>query len=453
MGDIKLSFYGAVSGVTGSCFLLESSTAKILIDCGFFQGERFCTSQNHEDLPFDAAEIDAVIVTHAHYDHTGRLPLLVKRGFTGPIYCTPPTKELGKLILEDAFRIMYDESRSCGIEPLYEKHHLEQAFAQMKGMNYHTQFTPAGHFHCTLFNAGHILGSSFVTVDTGAGRIVFSGDIGNDQVPILPSTEAIDHADVIISESTYGNRDHDPASERNDVLHGFVREVIERGGTLMIPAFSIERSQELLYAIDQLVDAGEMPKNIPIFLDSPLAIKSTELYRHFKHYLEFDRPILQSPDKDFFSFKGLKETLSVDDSKHINDVKGPKIIIAGSGMMSGGRIMHHLKRYLPDPNSGLLIIGYQASGTTGRAIEDGAKEVTIDGAIIPVRAEVKTMHSFSAHGDRGKMRRWLKPTQGPAKKIFLVHGDPEAKTAFATYLKEEITSEVILPKHGETIVL
>ena len=230
------------------------------------------------------------------------------------------------------------------------------------------------------------------------------------------------------------------------------RKVIERNGVVMIPAFSLERTQELLYAIDNLVDKKEIPK-VPIYLDSPLAIKSTAVYRHFKNYLEFDRPILDSPDKDFFSFNGLKETLSVDESKSINEHHGPKIIIAGSGMMSGGRIMHHLKRYLPEENSGLLIIGYQAEGTTGRKIQDGAEMVKIDDDEIPVRAEIQTMDSFSAHGDRAKIRRWLQPQDASAKKIFLVHGDEEVKPGFGDYLKEELDSEVIIPEFQQRFEL
>lgn len=457
---MKLSFHGAVREVTGSCFLIETQSANLMVDCGFFQGERFCGTKNYEAFDFDPKIVDAVVITHAHYDHTGRLPLLVKEGFTGKIFATPPTIALAKLVLEDAFRIMYDEARKCGTEPLYEKHHLEEVFQRFTGMNYHTTFSPAGKPKVMFHNAGHILGSCYISVDIPAGemhsgqeaRFVFSGDLGNDDVPILPSTEVLRKADYVITESTYGNRDHSPTDEREDVLKAFIKKVVDRGGVAMIPAFSLERTQELLYAIDALVDRGELPR-VPIFLDSPLAIKSTAVYRHFKTYLEFDRPILDSPDKDFFSFKGLKETLSVDESKSINEHHGPKIIIAGSGMMSGGRIMHHLKRYLPNEQSGLLIIGYQAVGTTGRAIQDGAEIVTIDGEKIPVKAEIQTMDSFSAHGDRSKVRRWLQPQEGPAKKVFLVHGDEEVKPEFSKYLKEQIPGEVIVPEFQQGFTL
>ncbi len=450
---MKLSFYGGVEGVTGSCSLLELQDATFVIDCGFFQGEQFCSTSNYDEFTFDPTLVDAVFLTHAHYDHTGRIPLMVKQGYRGPFFCTPPTLSLVKLILEDAYHLMVTESRECGREPLYEHKDLEQAFSQLTAMNYHTAFSPKGRTQVMFWNAGHILGSAFISMDVpGSGRIVFSGDLGNDDVPILPSTEPIHRADYIVTETTYGDRDHEPSANREDALKTFLSEILGNGGTVLIPAFSIERTQELLYALDHLVDMGEIP-DVPIYLDSPLAIKATEVYRHFKHYLEFDRPILESPDHDFFSFKGLKETLTVDQSKSINENEGAKIIIAGSGMMNGGRILHHLKRYLHNPTAGVLIIGYQAEGTLGRKIQDGAKEVIVDGETIAVKARITSLDSFSAHADRGKIRRWLKPEEGGVKRIFLVHGENNAKDAFRTFLGEHFEANIEIPDQGASFDL
>lgn len=442
---MKLSFHGGVRGVTGSCFLLETDSVKLLIDCGMFQGERMCGGKNFEEFGFNPEEIDAVFVTHAHFDHTGRLPLLMKRGYKGPIYMTPPTKALSRIILEDALTVMHENAHECGDMVLYDEPDLKAMLAACQGVNYHTQFHPSPDVSVMFHDAGHILGSGFLTIDAEGKRIVFSGDVGNENVPILPATEEIERADVIVSESTYGNRDHEPAEGRKRSLVEMTTKILNRGGTLLIPAFSIERTQELLYELDELADEGLIP-DVPIYLDSPLAIRATEIYREYKHYLRFDRPVESSRDKDFFSFRNLHETLTRDASKRINDDQKAKIIIAGSGMMTGGRILHHLKRYLDDPKSGVLIIGYQAEGTLGRRIQNKEETVTIYNDKIDVKAEVKKLSSFSAHADRTRMAQWLNPKEGPAERIFLVHGDPTVKSEFKEFLKDKVNSTVIIPE-------
>ena len=451
---MRLSFHGAAREVTGSCHLLETKSAKLLIDCGMFQGERMCDARNRQPFDFDPKTIDAVIVTHPHADHTGRLPLLVERGFHGPIYLTEPTMALTRLVLDDAFHIMTDNAKRCGDEILYKKEDLESVFSLCKPIGYH-QAMRIGENSVMLHDAGHVLGSAFVSIDGprtpldegGRGepyRVVFSGDIGNDDVPILNDTEPISHADIVVCESTYGHRVHEPAETRATMLKDVVEKTLNSGGALVVPAFSIERTQELLYELDKLLPS--LHKEIPIFLDSPMSIKATELYRHYKSYLSFDSPILSEPDRDFFSFPGLKETLTTEESKRINDVPNPKVIIAGSGMMTGGRILHHLIRELPNPHSCLLIIGYQAKGTLGSMLFGGAKHVTIFGQKIEVKASVVAIGAFSAHGDQNKLTRWLQPTDGVLpKKIFLVHGDPESKEIFAAHLRETLKTEVIIP--------
>lgn len=452
---MKVAFHGADNEVTGSCHLLTAKDAdgverRILIDCGMFQGERMCGSKNFQPFGFDPATLDAVFVTHPHADHTGRLPKLIRDGYTGSIRMTEPCLALTRLVLEDAFHIMEDNAKRCEDPVLYQQEDLDTVEARSIAMNYHEEVMVAPGITVMLHDAGHVLGSAFISIEAEGKRIVFSGDIGNDDVPILPPTEPISHADFVVCESTYGHRVHESPIERSQKLEEVMSHTVREGGVLLIPAFSIERTQELLYEMDRILLKHPNVK-VPIYLDSPMAIRATELYRHFSDYLRFQAPLVDEPDHDFFSFPNLHETLSVDESKAINDARLPKIIVAGSGMMSGGRIMHHLMRYLPDPKNVLLIIGYVAEGTVGRAIYEGAKQVTIFGQRIPVRARVEAIGAFSAHGDQNKLTRWLQPEDGlMPKKIFLVHGDPDAKTVFATHLRHELRTEVIIPTfHGE----
>ncbi len=451
---MDISFHGAVSGVTGSCHLLntkdsDGNDCNLLFDCGMFQGEQMCSSKNSEKFDFDAKKLQGVFVTHPHADHTGRLPILSKNGYKGKIYMTHPCVGLSKLVLEDAHHIMVEDSEKCGSSVLYELKDLLTTFSNVEGVNYHEQIEIAPGVTIMFHDAGHVLGSAFISVEAEGKKIIFSGDIGNDNVPILPDTEPISSVDYVVCESTYGHRVHESVNKRSEVLKEVIYRTIENKSVLMIPSFSIERTQELLYELNHIIGQNADIK-IPIFLDSPMAIKATELYRHNSNYLKFDTPILDEEDRDFFSFPNLRETLSREESKKINNTPAPKIIIAGSGMMSGGRIMHHLIRYLPDPKNTLLIIGYQARGTLGRKIYEGAKTVNIFREEVKVRATVKAMGSFSAHGDMHKLTKWLTPEDGKLpEKILLVHGDQEAKEVFATHLRHEFRTDVIIPKYGE----
>jgi metallo-beta-lactamase family protein len=449
---MKISFHGAAREVTGSCHRLEMLDAQkkphaILFDCGMFQGEQLCGNKNRDEFGFDASSIEAVFISHPHVDHTGRLPKLVKEGFTGPIYMVEPCVGLAKLVLEDAHHIMKEEADRCGGSVLYELEDLERAFELVQSVAYHEHIDLWPGITLVFHEAGHVLGSSYLSVDAEGKRLVYSGDIGNDDVPILPETEPISRADIVICESTYGHREHEGMESRTLKLKEAMEAIIKDRGVLMIPAFSIERTQELLYEMNHIL-LDQLHTHIPIFLDSPMAIKATALYRHFKQFLKFDKAILQDPDKDFFSFPNLRETVSVAESKSINDVVPPKIIIAGSGMMAGGRIMHHLIRYLPDVHSRLLMIGYQAAGTIGRRLYEGAQKVRIFGEDVDVRAQVSAIGAFSAHADMNKLTTWLQPQDGKIpQKIFLVHGDPEAKEIFATHLRHHLRTEVIIPAY------
>lgn len=452
---MRLSFHGAAREVTGSCHQVEvkdanGKTHQYLFDCGMFQGEHMCGTKNQDEFGFDPSTIETIFVSHPHADHTGRLAKIVSQGFIGTIYMVEPCVGLSRLVLEDAHHIMKEEAEKCGSPVLYEMENLERAFQQVKAVSYHEHLEVAPGIVVMFHEAGHVLGSSYISIDAEGKRLVYSGDIGNDDVPILPDTEPISHADIVICESTYGHREHEPIEQRSRLLKEAIQQIIHDRGVLMIPAFSIERTQELLYEIDQLLQ-HDLKTKMPIFLDSPMAIRATELYRHFKNYLKFDASLMAQPDKDFFSFPNLRETLSREESKQINDTTPPMIIIAGSGMMSGGRIMHHLRRYLPDHKNRVLIIGYQAAGTLGRKIYEGAKRVKIFGDDIPVHAQVSAIGAFSAHGDMNKLTRWLKPEDGKVpSKIFLVHGDPEAKEVFATHLRHTLGTEVVIPEYQST---
>ncbi len=443
---MNLSFHGATREVTGSCHLLETDKGRLLFDCGMFQGWKYAARRNREPFGFDPTAIDAVFITHAHADHTGRLPKLIHEGFRGPIYMTPPTRPLTRLILEDSYHIMEENNKRLNEDMLYSKEDIDMVLRQVQTVNYHEMVEPCPGITVMFHDAGHIIGSAYVSVEVNGKRIVFSGDVGNDATPILPDTEPISSADIIICESTYGNRIHEVTEERSAKLKDIVLEIIRKKGVLMIPAFSIERTQELLYELDQIL-LRDVASDIPIFLDSPLAIKATSIYRHYQNYLVFDAPILEEPDRDFFSFPNLRETLTTDESKAINEVSAPKIIIAGSGMMSGGRIMHHLMRYLPGADNKLLIIGYQAGGTLGRRIFDGASQVRIYGHETPVQAGVSAIGAFSAHGDQRQLTDWVQPVDKKLpKKIFLVHGDEEVKEEFAEHLRERLKTEIVVPE-------
>jgi len=456
---MQLSFHGAVEEVTGSCFLVETSKAKILVDAGMKQGERICVTRSLDPFGFDVTKLDAVLVTHAHFDHTGRLPELIKLGYKGPIYMTAPTKALADIILEDSLKIMKENAERCGDPVPYSPEDKQMAISLIRGIGYHTEFEAAPGIKAMFHDAGHILGSSFVSLDIEERvmengkpmRIIFSGDIGNEHIPILPETEPIHSADVVVCESTYGTTIHEPAAMRKIMLAEFAQKVFKRGGTLIIPAFSIERTQELLYEFDTLLLEKKIP-SVPIYLDSPMAIRATAVYRHFQQYLHFDHPVMGA-DNDFFSFPSLRETMSTEESKLINADRRPKIIIAGNGMMTGGRVLHHLKRHVSDPLSGVLVVGYQAKGTLGRRILDREKTVRIYGEEYPVRAEVLAIEAFSAHGDKEKLLRWLHPEEGKVSKIFLVHGENPVKASFAEYLQKSLSAEIIIPQLAQSFEL
>ena len=436
---MKIHFFGAAGEVTGSNSLVETGDRKIIVDCGMFQGSDFNEGKNHDPLPYDAKDISAVLVTHAHLDHVGRLPILIKNGYTGFFYATPATIELAELVMRDALSVMHHDNTKFGMPILYDEQDVAGVMQQFKAVDYHEWVDLFDDKKAMIYlrDAGHIFGSAFIELVVEGKHLVFSGDIGNVKVPILRPTENLPPGvDLLVCESTYGDRLHESDIERREIVENEVVAAVERGGVMMIPSFSLERTQELLYDFNDLIYLEKRLPRVPIFLDSPLAIGATKVYRKYTNYYNLEALSLLKSGDDMFDFPGLVETLTVDDSKRINQTPNPKIIIAGAGMMNGGRILHHAMRYLSDPKSTLLIIGYQASGSLGRKILDGQSPVQVMKERVQVNCKVKAVGAFSAHGDQKKLLNWIGSGEIPPKNICLNHGEPEAMNALAEKIKK-----------------
>ncbi len=447
---MQLSFYGAAGEVTGSCNMFTVEGKKFLVDCGMFQGAQFNEEKNKEPFPFNPAELSGVIVTHAHLDHVGRLPLLVKNGYEGSFFATPPTAELTELLLQDALHIMLYNHSHGGPPVLYESTDIANVMERFKTVDYKekTKLSPEVFF--TLHDVGHIFGSAFVEVEAEGKKIVFSGDVGNANVPILKDTEVLPtDIDALVCESTYGNRLHETVTERSEILVELISKAIARGGTLMIPSFSFERTQELIYELNNLVDRKKLLPRVPIFLDSPLAIKATRVYLKYPQYYDREAEALRKSGDDLFDFPGLVITETPEESKKINHTPGPKIVIAGSGMMNGGRILHHALRYLSDEKSTLLIIGYQSEGTLGRKIQDGQSPVEVMGEKVQVHCQVKSIGALSAHADQEKLLSWI--GKAKPKKVLLNHGEKSVSEILAKKLQEDFDIDAAPADFGTEI--
>jgi metallo-beta-lactamase family protein len=448
---MKLTFCGAAGAVTGSNFLLEADGKKILIDCGMSQGSHYADEQNYKEFIYEPREIDAVFVTHAHIDHTGRLPKLVRDGFAGKIYSTPPTRDFSELLLLDSEHLLHHEAERQHVAPLYDASDVRATMKFWREAEYHEEMH-VGDVRVTFLNAGHILGSAIVKVEAEGKTVIFSGDLGNYPPSIIRTTEFIDHADYCVVDSTYGDRVHENVKEREEQVEDAVEEAVKRGGVLLIPAFAMERTQDLLYYFNHLVNQHRIPR-IPIFIDSPLAIKLTAVYKKYENYFDRAADAQVKSGDDIFNFPGLHLALTSEQSKEINHVPPPKIVIAGSGMSNGGRILHHELRYLSDPRSTILLTGFQARGTLGRAIQEGAESVFIMGEEVPVRCERRTLTGFSAHADQPRIVKWIEPMRRSLKTVFAVHGEPESSAALAQKLRDELAINAIVPGSGESHVL
>lgn len=451
----KLTFHGGAKSVTGSNYLLETENTRILVDCGLTQGAAYCDNCNFDPFVYDAKSIDAVFITHAHIDHTGRLPYLVNQGFRGTIYSTAPTRDFAKHLLSDSVDILRREAKEQGLPPVYTKEDVKSLFRLWKKTSYHKKIKVKD-IQAEFFDAGHILGSSFIKVTTPEKKqIVFSGDLGNCPNPLLNDIEAIGSADYILIESTYGGRTHEDVNKRTQLLQKAIQDTIKTKGVLMIPAFAMERTQQLLFEINEMVEHGKIPQ-VPVFLDSPLAIKLTAVYKKYSQDFEYFDPKaihhIKSGD-EIFQFPGLQFTRTRSASIKINNIHPPKIIIAGSGMSNGGRIIHHERRYLEDPNNTILFIGYQATKTLGRHIFQGAKVVTILNTKIHIKAAVRAIGGYSAHADQPSLISWLKTASSTPQKIFVVQGEEDQAKKLAQKIKTDLSLKAVVPSLGDSITL
>ena len=450
---MKLSFYGGAGKVTGSNFLIKGAQGKILVDCGIEQGADFVAEHTYGPFPYDVKGVDALVVTHAHLDHVGRIPKLVHDGFRGKIYMTPPTKDLAELIMMDSVGILGEEARRRGVAPLYEVQDVEKTFAQIETLDYHIEKEIAPGLSVYLRNTGHILGSCSVRIKTEDGTsVAFTGDIGNSPSPLLPDWEPITDADAIVMESVYGDRIHPPHSERVSALRETLKRAVARGRTILIPAFSLERTQMMLYELSNFFSAKELPE-IPVFLDSPLAIHVTAVYEkwgrtYFKKNVEDE----MKREGSIFKFPFLKQTLPYDQSSEIDKVGGPKIIIAGAGMSHGGRIGKWEVKYLPDHSSTLIMVGYQAPGSPGRRISEGAKSVRLNGEEIKIKAAIENLHGWSAHADRDGLLKFAESSLvgRRTKTIFVAIGEPATERFLAQRIHDYLGARTIVPDLGQT---
>ncbi len=450
---MTLSFLGAAGTVTGSRHLLTAGTRRFLVDCGLFQGLKNLRLRNREPFPFDPASLDGVLLTHAHLDHTGLLPVLVKKGYEGPIYCTEPTERLARILLADSGHLQEEDARYANkkgysrhrpAEPLYTKEEALRVVEQLRPVPLGVPVEVDG-ATVTWTMGGHILGAASVHVRTGDGSIVFSGDVGRPHDLLIPAPEPPPGADFVVMESTYGGREH-PTIDPEAALGLVLRRTVRRGGVLMVPAFAVGRAQLILYVLSRLFAGGGVPR-VPVYLNSPMAIDVTDLY------LEFDAFHRLTADAVAEAFGVAEYTRTAEESKALNRRTGPMVLIAGAGMLSGGRIVHHLGTFAPDHRNTILLTGYQAAGTRGSSLLGGAKHLKIHGRNVPIRAEVTQMDGLSAHADQSELLDWLEALPAKPRGVWLVHGEPEAAEALRRAAERRLGSRIRVAEDGRTVVL
>lgn len=447
---LKLTFAGGTGSVTGANFLLEGEGKRFLIDCGLEQGTKTAEEHNWDAFPYDPSTIDILFITHGHIDHIGRIPKLINDGFKGDIYSTIPTKEITELMLQDTANIMAHNDNPA-LKEIYSPVNIAQTFKNWKVIDYH-QDLAVGPFVFRYRDAGHILGSGMLEIIYNNKKIIFTGDLGNSPSPLLRDTEKIYNVDYLIMESVYGDRNHVARNERRVHLEKVINDNYTARATLVIPTFSLERSQELLFEIDQMVEKKSVPV-MPIYFDSPLGIRLTSIYEHYKQYFnDFARAQIAGGD-DIFNFKGLKSTLLTEESKEILHSINPKIVIAGSGMSNGGRVLHHETNYLPYAQNTLLLTGYQAYGTMGRLIQDGAKQVRINGQIVLVKAKVVFINGYSGHKDSDHLVAFVEDTASTVKKVFVVMGEPKSALFLTQRLRDTFDIDATAPEEGDVVEL
>jgi metallo-beta-lactamase family protein len=463
---MKITLYGAAGDVTGTAYYILNDIVAVMVDCGIFQGGKEAALKNKEAPPVNYQSLDAIILTHAHLDHCGRLPLVIKRGYHGPIYATPATMDLVALILRDALKVQSNDLEKWNrirvrqgkekIEAAYDEKDVEQAIGLMKPLPYHQEFAIAADMTVTVDEAGHILGSGslkLIAKENGLRKsVVFSGDLGPSGLPIVRDSEPFREADMVFMESTYGDRDHKPLQATIDETISIINHALQTKGKILIPSFAVGRTQDILYYIEQAFRSGGLPR-FPIYIDSPMAIEATRIY--MSHAELFDEEM-----KEFISSgemqrdKGyIHPTASAEDSKKLNEVPGPMMIIAGAGMCNAGRIMHHLRHNLWKPETSVLIVGYQAEGTLGRQLVDGAESVKIYGETIAVRAQIHKLGGFSAHAGQTDLLHWFNALAPCRPRVVLTHGEDRARIPLAKIFENRYGIRVLMPNYGDTIEL
>ena len=465
---IKLIFLGAACNVTGSRYVLEAGNARLLVDCGLYQ-ERELRSRNWDPFPIPPHTLDAVLLTHAHIDHCGLLPKLVREGFRGRVYCTEATSDIAQIILLDSAHLQEEDAefkrkrherekrRGPFPEiPLYTVDDAKASFPLFEPVRYGETVQIGDGVEATFHDAGHVLGSSMIRVSLSKGAeqrtIVFSGDVGRWDKPMLPDPSVFNEVDYILVESTYGDRLHEGPPDITDSLATIVNSTWKAGGNIIVPSFALQRTQEVLYRLNQLLLEDRIP-HLMVFLDSPMAVSITMVFRH--HPELFDQETLQliRQNRSPFEFPGLKMIETIDESKAIDHISGTAMVIAGSGMCTGGRVKHHLVTNISRPESTILFVGYQAIGTLGRQIVDGAKGVRILGQYYPVRARIAQLHGLSSHADRNELFRWLSALKRTPRRVFVVHGEPEATKQFSEFLREKTGWDISVPEYGAESIL
>jgi metallo-beta-lactamase family protein len=458
---LRLSFHGAAREVTGSCHLVETGGRRLLLDCGMIQGGKERHERNREPFPFDPAAVDAVLLSHAHIDHTGRLPLLVARGFRGPILTTEASAALARVLLLDSARIHEEDARwkikrlkkkgedHSWVTALFTEEDARATLERLEPVPFDEPVPLPGIGAVRFVKAGHILGAAIVELTLEGGRrLVFSGDLGVDGARLLGPPQAVERPDWLLIESTYGDRNRDDGGDRTERLLEVIRRTTERGGKVVIPSFAVGRTQELLARINDLVESGRL-SGLPIYVDSPMAVEATGIFAHHPEaYSAEARRLLRAGDEPL-AFTGLALSSTVAQSKAINGRRGPAVIISASGMCTAGRVKHHLRHNLADPNATVLFVGYQAHGSLGRLIQSGVDPIRIFGDWYPVRATVETIEGFSAHADLDELLRWFEGLGGVPRRTFVVHGEESAALSFAARLRERYSAEVSVPSRGE----
>ncbi|MFC1917252.1 MBL fold metallo-hydrolase RNA specificity domain-containing protein [Chloroflexota bacterium] len=464
----KLSFLGAAGNVTGSCYLLKVKNTRLLVDCGLYQERKF-QSRNWEPFPFNPQEIDAVLLTHAHVDHCGRIPKLVREGFHGKIYCNRATADIAEIILLDSAHIQeqdaafkkrrHDKEGRRGPFPeipLYTTEDADNSLQYFSPVDYGVPVNVGDGIEVSFYDAGHVLGSSMIKVLITEGeqtkKIIFSGDVGRWDRPILHDPKVFSTADYVVVESTYGDRVHESVEDIPEKLARIINETRKAHGNIIVPSFALERTQEILYYLNDLLLDNLIP-HLMVFIDSPMAIKITEVFKRHSQLFDRDMASLIRHNNSPFEFPGLKMVQTVDESKSLNHIDGTIMVIAGSGMCNGGRIKHHLVNNITRPESTILFVGYQAIGTLGRIIIDGAKRVRIFGQEYSIKAKIENIHGFSAHADKDELSRWLAGFQSCPQNIFVTHGEEKASRSFADFLRKKTGCNVSAPQYLEEVTL